>query len=174
MGYKYDVVLSFSSEKEDEIAEIATFLVAASLQVFFYKDRQQELLSQNLLHKTYRIYHEESLVKVLFLSPNYAKKRLTQLEKRLAKDSTKMQKERLIIVNYMGDGIDPEFKDVIYIDGTKMKTDEIAMLIAERVYTIKRELKSEKLEDMRGKTVVYQNQGIVAGDNASFHNIKFN
>lgn len=173
MDYKYDVALSFSDEKKREVGKIANYLEAAGLQVFFYKNRQQELISHDLDKKTYEIYHEQSLVKVLFLTERYGERIYTQLEKRLSIDSTKMQRERLIIVNYLGNKIEAEFGKVIYIDGNNEKTDEIAMRIQQRVLDIKGAGMRRK-PNCENKYTVVNNKGIVAGDNASFRNITFN
>lgn len=173
MDYKYDVALSFSDEKAKEAGKIADYLETAGLQVFFYKSRQRELLSHDLDKKTYEIYHEQSLVKALFISECYGEREYTQLEKRLSIDSTRMQKERLIIVNYLGNKIESEFGKVVYIDGNKQKPDEIAMRIQQRVLDIKGAGTRQK-SNYRNHYAVVNNRGIVAGDNASFQNITFN
>lgn len=171
MAVKYDVALSCARELEEEVEKVENFLKAAGMEVFFYKNRQRELLSQNLDRKTYEIYHEKSLVKVLFISEEYKQREYTQLEKRLSIDSTQRHKERLIIVNYIGEKLEKEFGKVIYIDGEKATTDEIAMMIQQRVLDIKREQKKEKRKLQKEKIV--NNYGIVTGDNASFHNLTF-
>ena len=144
MNYKFDVALSFSYDMEKEVQKVADFLEAAGLQVFFYESRQNELFSHDLDKKTYQIYHEQSLVKVLFVTELYGKRKYTQLEKRLSVDSTKFQKERLIIVNYLGKDIEAEFGTVIYIEGNKKTLDEIAMIVQQRVMDIKEEHKKRK------------------------------
>jgi hypothetical protein len=184
MNYKFDVALSFSYDMEKEVQKVADFLEAAGLQVFFYESRQNELFSHDLDKKTYQIYHEQSLVKVLFVTELYGKRKYTQLEKRLSVDSTKFQKERLIIVNYLGKDIEAEFGTVIYIEGNKKTLDEIAMIVQQRVMDIKEEHKKRKAcqHDKNNKKAdrekkhiaVKNNHGIVAGDNASFDNITFN
>lgn len=173
MDYKYDVALSFSYEKEKEVGKISDYLEAAGLQVFFYKNRQRELLSHDLDKKTYEIYHEQSLVKVLFISELYEEREYTQLEKRLSLDSTKTQREHLIIVNYLGNRIKSEFGSVVYIDGNKEKLDEIAMQVQQRVLDIKSGVVEQKEVCGNNYTVV-NNKGFIVGNNASFRNITFN
>lgn len=173
MRYKYDVALSFSSEKEVEVKKVANYLEEAGLQVYFYKKLQDKLISQDLDRKTYQIYHEQSEIKVLFISRCYEEHEYTQLEKRLSVDSTKNEKERLIIVNYLGKKIEKEFGKVIYIDGNDNKADQIAMLIQRRLLQIKREKRQDKQEHGENYITVNVNHGIVAGDNASFRNLIF-
>lgn len=173
MRYKYDVALSFSSEKEAEVEKIADYLEAAGLRVYFYKKLQGELISQDLDKKTYQIYHEQSEVKVLFISRFYGEHEYSQLEKRLCVDSTKNEKECLIIVNYLGKEIEKEFGKVIYIDGNDNKVDQIAMLIQQRVLHIREKKRKDKDEPETNHIMVNINNGIVAGDNASFQNLTF-
>lgn len=167
--YKYDIALSFSSKQEGLVKKVTYYLNAEDLKVFFFPAEQKELMSQNPHESIYRIFQKESLLKVLFVTKEYETSEWTQLEKRCAIRSTKDERKRLIVVNYLGKDLDEELNKYIYIDGNKMYADEIAVYIAGRIKEL------YKLPRKKEKTVgniIGVNKGIVTGDNAVFHNIQ--
>lgn len=172
--YKYEVALSFASEIESIVREVAEFIQAAGHSVFFFPEQQRDMISENVLRKTYQIFQKESFIKVLFITEAYKTSRWTQLEKRCALSSTKNQCKRLIIVNFLGEQIEADLKELIYIDGNKKETDEIAAIIDARITELGQEETGGKTKEKKIMTEIRTNYGIVAGDNAIFQNIKFN
>ena len=92
--YKYDVALSYESESEDFVREVSDILTAEGWNVFFALDRRKELLSKNLKSELYRIYQNDSLVKVLFVTDKYLRSQYTMLEERRALSSACENTER--------------------------------------------------------------------------------
>lgn len=64
------------------------------MECFFALDRRKELLSKNLKSELYRIYQNDSLVKVLFVTDKYLRSQYTMLEERRALSSACENTER--------------------------------------------------------------------------------
>lgn len=167
--YKYDVALSFASKQEKFVEKVKFYLEAEGLEVFFFPNEQKHLMSQNPYECIYRVFQKESFVKVLFVTKEYQTSKWTQLEKRCAIRSTSDNPKRLIIVNFMQKNLDEELSKYIYIDGKRIYEDEIAAYIAERIRELG--MMREKIE--KRQAYIMNNHGIVAGDNAVFHKIRF-
>lgn len=177
-GYEYDIAISYKSEIEEKASKIRDFLVEDGWEVFFAPARQQELLSEKIHQMLYGIYKNKSLMKVLLISESYLEGEWTSLEKRVSLESTKEDRKRLLIVNYTNNVILPgEIGELQYLDGHKLKEDEIAAFITERLKKfVLHDAESsagEKWEKDRhaAENIVINNHGILTGDNAHFGNI---
>lgn len=177
--YKYDVAVSYDAQSKELVKKVVTFLKSENFEVFFDIDRKSELLSENLEAKLYQVYQNESLVKVLFVTDKYLKNEYTLLEARRSFISAKDNHRRLIIINFMGKELPEPYSDFAYLDGS-LPADEIAYAVGERIRELKKECGSRvKAAESRPDTKIYieninsigKNDGIVAGNNASFRNI---
>lgn len=182
MEYEFDVAISYKSEMEEKAVKLVDYLTADGWRVFFAPGRQQELLSQKIYQKLYDVYKNRSLMKVLMISESYLSSEWTLLEKRVSMESTKDDRQRLVIVNYTDHTILPgDLSPLHYLNGKKLYEDEIAAIVTERIRQYRsgnqgefkktRKEKGEKSGN-RSKSITI-NHGIIAGDNAHFKNIKF-
>lgn len=176
--YEFDIAISYKSEIEEKASKIHDFLAEDGWEVFFAPDRQQELLAEKIHQMLYGIYKNKSLMKVLLISESYLEGEWTGLEKRVSLESTKEDRKRLVIVNYTNHVILPgEIGELQYLDGHKLKEDEIAAFITERLKKfVLHDAESpvgEKWEKNRhaAENMVVNNHGIITGDNAHFGNI---
>jgi len=138
--YKYDVAVSYESHSRNLVVKVVNFLRGEGWDVFLDVERQHEMLSENLQSSLYQIYQNESLIKVLFVTEEYLKNEYTLLEARRSFDSTRGNRRRLIVVNFMEEIPEP-YKDYVYLKDN-LYADEIASFIGQRI----RELKSAEEE----------------------------
>lgn len=176
--YKYDVALSYESESQDFVKEVSDILTAEGWNVFFALDRRKELLSKNLKSELYRIYQNDSLVKVLFVTDKYLKSQYTMLEERRALSSVRENPERLIVVNFVGEDLPKELKPFVYLESSNFP-DEIAFWISERVKELKtgklvtEKENEKKVASQQSINIVSNNGGYIFGDNAHLSNVNF-
>lgn len=178
MNYEYDIAISYKSEMEETASKINDYLIMDGWNVFFAPDRQQELLSQKINQMLYGVYKNMSLLKVLLISENYLDSEWTSLEKRVSLESTKEDRMRLLIVNYTDRLTLPgELKELLYVNGNERKEDEIASLISHRLHILtqkNKDMETTSNNEQRASGVTINNErGIIAGDHAYIHNIKF-
>ncbi len=177
MEYHYDIAISYKSEMEKTAEKIYDYLVKDGWNVFYSPARQQEILSEKIHQMLYSVYKNESCLKVLLISETYLEGEWTSLEKRVALESTKEDRKRLLIVNYIDrERLPKELRSLLCLDGRKMKEDEIASLITERLKNYynnigKHLIKEEKRTNEQHCTII--NHGVMAGDNAYFGKIEF-
>lgn len=177
--YKYDAALSYESESQDFVKEISDILTAEGWNIFFALDRRKELLSKNLKSELYRIYQNDSLVKVLFVTDKYLRSQYTMLEERRALSSARENPEKLIVVNFIGENLPKELKPFVYLEGNNFP-DEIAFWISERIKELKTgKVITKKDEDVKriveGQSIniISNNGGYIFGDNAHLSNVSF-
>ena len=97
MKYEYDIALSYKSEIQEKVTRIADYLKADGWEVFFAPYRQQEMLSEDVHTTLYDVYKNKSFLKVLFITESYLVSEWTQLEMRMALNSTEEERSRLLI-----------------------------------------------------------------------------
>ncbi|MDE6941938.1 MAG: toll/interleukin-1 receptor domain-containing protein [Lachnospiraceae bacterium] len=178
MAYYVDIAISYKSEMEKTAKRIKDYLVKDGWNVFYAPASQQEVLSENIHQKLYSVYKNESCLKVLLISASYLEGEWTSLEKRISLESTKEDRKRLLIVNYIERDLLPEeLRALVCLDGRKMREDEIACLITERLNMIynkdKEEGRQKEQKREKEQTCTIINHGIIAGDNAHFGKIEF-
>lgn len=177
--YQFDIALSYESESEKFVQEVADYLIGEKWNVFFAPYYKKELLSENLKSELYQIYQKKSLVKVLFVTERYLKSEFTQLEARRAVSSTGQEIRRLIVVNFLGEGLPEHLKKYVYLEHN-LSADEIAELVSGRVQELKgSEAASEQAADSGAsktgnRNYVEHNEGIVMGDHARIHHLTIN
>lgn len=180
--HKYDVALSYESEKQDFVKEVSDFLTGAGRNVYFALDRKTEMLSHNLKSKLYQIYQNESLLDVLFVTEKYLQGQYTMLEERRALSCARENERRLIVVNFIGERLPDELKRFVYLEGSD-SSDDVASWINERIDELKTTVLSQsdtgKAEEEKQTVVgstqrnVEINTGIKFGDNANLKNVNF-
>lgn len=170
----YDVVISYQNEKFTEAKKIYDYLKVEGLNVFFAPENQQEMVSEKLHTKLYDLYKNQSYLKLLLVSPQYLTSEWTQLEKRMALESTKNDNKRLVIVNYTGENLLDELSVFTYIDGEDKTEDQIAAFVIERLRDSNR-LSNQKqnMQSEKQITSSWVNNGIAIGNNASIGEIHF-
>ena len=177
--YKFDIALSYEGASEKLVQEVADYLLGEGLTVFFSPYYQRELLSGNLKSELFQIYQNESLVKALFVTKEYQQSQYTQIEKRRAVSSTRNDRKRLIVVNFLGEDLPEDLQKYLYLDG-RLTTDEIADFMIERVKALKNDAADTVRSLQNGKEPgknynhVEHNRGVVFGDSVQIGNLTIN
>lgn len=170
----YDVAISYQNEKFTSAKKINNFLKAEGLKVFFAPENQQEIISENLHTKLYNLYKNQSYLKLLLVSSRYLTSEWTQLEKRMALESTRENNKRLIIVNYTGKNLPEELSEFAYIDGRDKTEDQIAAFVSERLKNLKGQPDLRTYTQNRSQaTSSWVNNGINIGGHATIGDIHF-
>jgi len=177
----YDVVISYQNEVEGKAEKINDYLRAEGINVFFASANQQDMVSEKLHVKLYDVYKNQSLLKLLLVSPMYFKSEWTLLEKRMALESCKNDYKRLVIVNYTGKDLPDDLSSFVYIDGEKYAEDQVAAFITERVKSLSEKSgsgQSGSHEEVSGKEEAVSwnnynhiNNGFQVGNNSTVQNI---
>ncbi|MDE7417944.1 MAG: toll/interleukin-1 receptor domain-containing protein [Lachnospiraceae bacterium] len=177
MSYQYDIAISYKSEMEKTAEKIHDYLIKDGWSVFYSPAKQQEVLSEKIHQMLYGVFKNESYLKVLLISETYLEGEWTSLEKRVSLESTKEDRKRLLVVSYIDRNLLPEdLQTLLCLDGRRMKEDEIASLITERLtkYFNKNAGKSMQsvIKKEKEQSCMIINNGIIAGDDAHFENIE--
>jgi len=80
----YDVVLSFAGEDRNYVEQVAKFLRAHGVRVFYDEYEQAQLWGKDLSEHFEFVYRRSSQYCVIFISANYVKKMWTRHERRAA------------------------------------------------------------------------------------------
>jgi len=162
----YDVAISYHNEKYKEAKKIYHFLESEGWNVFFAPEKQQEMISEKLDVKLYNLYKNQSYLKLLLVSQQYSISEWTQLEKRMALESTKEDNKRLVIVNYTKENLSEELSEFIYINGMNKTEDQIAVFVSERLKNLNRQSNLKPNTQYKNQVASsYVNKGINFGDN---------
>lgn len=172
----YDVAISYQNEKLRSAQKIYDYLTAERLSVFFAPESQQEIVSEKLHRKLYDLYKNQSFLKLLLISPQYLKSEWTQLEQRMALDSTREDNSRLILVNYTRRSLPGKLSEFAYINGMEKTEDQIAAFVSERVKSLHRQPDSKPHAQTRRQAAQYtinNNHGLIIGGNSTIGDINF-
>lgn len=135
-NYKYDIAISLC--KED--LSFARKLVAAlnpNLKVFFYEDKQEELISKSGPEAFARIFKEESRVVVILSRKEWSETFYTELEKNAIVDRLSSGKEDfgfLFVIPLVPKQVPTWYPETrIYADPTKFSFEELAKFVEFKV-----------------------------------------
>ena len=78
--YKYQVALSFAGEDRAYAGRLAELLIDKGVSVFYDRHEQAELWGRDLYQHLQRVYRDQALFCVVFLSRNYVRKLWTRYE----------------------------------------------------------------------------------------------
>ena len=173
MDYKYDIAISFNSEILEHAVKISSFLEAEGLKVFFDRNCQIEMYSEKLYEKLYSVYKNESFLRVILFSPKYQEDEITKIEQRIILRSAKKDK-RFLIVNFDSNiKKDEKYKEHVYVDGTEMQDEEIAIEISDYLKKILSEKKDTARHSKKDETqnITISNHGVITRDGAWINTI---
>ena len=76
----FDIAVSYASEQREYIEKFVNFMEKKKLKVYFDRNEQAHMVGKLLHEELVRIYSQENLIRVIFLSNEYIKKPYTKLE----------------------------------------------------------------------------------------------
>jgi TIR domain len=134
--FRFEVALSFPGENRPRVERIAE-LLAVNLgrdKILYDQWHRAEFARPNLDVYLPRLYHEDSLLLVFFLSGNYAQKEWCGLEWRAGRDLLKQKKdERLMFLRIDHADIPGIYSIDGYIDISQMPDQDVAGEILKRL-----------------------------------------
>lgn len=132
--FRYEVVLSFAGEERPYVEEVANFLKAHGITVFYDFHEEANLWGKELSEVLDTIYSEEGRYCVMFLSRNYADKMWTTHERRSAIEGAMIRRTEYILPVRFDDTELPGIRSTIgYVDAKRKTPVELGRLIMEKL-----------------------------------------
>lgn len=120
----YDVVLSFAGENRSYVEEVARFLHAHGVKVFYDSDEEVQLWGKDLAEHFGKIYGGNATFCVMFISEQYAEKQWTRHERRTAvARALGLQHEYILPIRF-DDTVLPAIPNTMAYVSAKQKTPE--------------------------------------------------
>ncbi len=93
----YDVVFSFAGEDRDYVKQVADYLRAKDVKVFYDEYEQTNLWGKDLVEHFERVYRHSGKYCVMFISESYIKKMWTRPERRAALSRALKERDEYIL-----------------------------------------------------------------------------
>ncbi len=117
LEYPYQVVLSYASEQEEYVREVAKNLKRYNISVFFDKFEQVTLWGKDLVEHFHKVFSDMGRYCVIFISRQYKNKMWTRQERRFALERALREREEYILPVRFDDADIPGISQNIgYID----------------------------------------------------------
>lgn len=132
---RYDLALSFAGEDREFVEEVASYLVAWGLRVFYDKWETSNLIGRNLYEHLDHLYQNEARFCVMFISKHYVKisKRWPHLERQAA-EARAFDSRSVYILPVRLDGAHcPGVpKTIGYIPAKRSQPSEVALALLQK------------------------------------------
>ncbi len=130
----YEIVLSFAGEDREYVEEVADFLKAKDISLFYDMYEEATLWGKDLYEHLHKIYSGSARYCVMFISKHYANKIWPSHERRSAFERAIEAKEEYILPARFDDTPLPGLrKTVHYIDLRKKTPEQMAVLILQKL-----------------------------------------
>lgn len=134
MKYKYEVTLSFAGEDRKYVEEVAECLKAKGIEIFYDKFEDVELWGKDQYEYFDKIYRNESIFCIMFLSKDYAKKAWTNHERKSAQARSLEQSDEYILPVKLDDTEIPGIRPTVhYLDGRILRPAKICTAIIQKL-----------------------------------------
>lgn len=131
---EYDIALSFAGEDRVYVEKVAQKLIELGVKVFYDDYEKIQLWGKDLYQHLNDIYKNKCQYCIVFVSESYAKKLWTKHELQSAQTRAfKENKEYILPVRFDSTELPGLNETIGYIDCSKVKPEEIAMLAAEKI-----------------------------------------
>lgn len=130
----YEVVLSFAGEDREYVERVANFLRAKSVKVFYDKYEEVNMWGKDLSEHLQKVYGEDGLYCVMFISKSYADKAWTNHEKRsaLAKAITE-KRDYILPARFDHTDIPGLPRTIVYVDLSQKTPEELGKMILQKL-----------------------------------------
>jgi TIR domain-containing protein len=133
-GFDYDVALSFAGEDRPYVEQVATFLKAAGVKVFYDRFEEVSLWGKNLYDHLSEVYGKRARYTVMFISQHYAKKVWTNHERESAQARALEENSECILPARFDDTKVPGLRSTVgYLSLHGRDPKDLADLIAQKV-----------------------------------------
>lgn len=132
---KYDVCLSFAGEDRVYVRSVASSLKDRGVKVFYDEHNEVELWGENLAEYLPRVYRDESLLAVAFVSEHYVRKPYAVLERRAALEAAlnDFDQKYLLIARFDDVEVPGFLGTVQYADCRKLSPVDLASRIESKL-----------------------------------------
>lgn len=165
MEFKYDLAISLC-KRDVEFARQLCLSLNPSLKVFFYENRQEEILTQSGPEVFGKVFREKSRLVIVLSRPEWSETYYTEIEKHSIIDRTSKEGYRFLVIIPMERNAVPAWypTTLIYIDPYKFTIDQIARFIEFKVVEEGGVLKPIALEDRHAqlKDRIIQKQKLIS------------
>jgi hypothetical protein len=132
--FEYDIALSFAGEDRQYAEQVAIELRKRGLKVFYDDFERADLWGKNLFTYLTDLYQNRAMYCVVFVSPNYAAKRWTKLEREAAQARAFLSEPEYILPIRLGDTEIPGLLPTVgYVDWQKEGLECIIKYILQKV-----------------------------------------
>jgi hypothetical protein len=130
----FQVALSFAGEDRDYVRSVAAALQARAIRVFFDEEEETTLWGRDLVEELARIYGEDSMVVVLFISHAYAEKAYPRHERRTALARAIEERREYVLPARFDDADIPGLLPTVqYVDLRHKTPEQLATMIADKL-----------------------------------------
>lgn len=148
--YKYDIAISLCKE-DIEFAREFVKQINPSLNVFFYEEKQKELITKSAPEEFAKVFKEDCRVVVILSREKWSQTYYTEIERNAIIDRTSVKNEgyNFLVVIPMEKGSVPKWypSTRIYIDPTQYSIEQIASFIEYKVTDTGGQIKTVSLEE---------------------------
>lgn len=130
----FDVALSFAGEDREFVDQVANYLRAAGVKVFYDKFEQVDMWGKDLYELLDRVYRKEARFTVIFASQHYARKLWPRHERRSAQARALGEHAEYILPARFDNTEVPGLPDTIhYLDLKKISAKALADAVCEKL-----------------------------------------
>lgn len=132
--YEFDVALSYAGEERSYVHEVADYLQANGVRVFYDEFFTSELWGQDLYTFLDTIYREKSRFTVIFISRSYVTKKWPSHERQSAQARALSELGPYLLPVRFDDSILPGLRPTVsYIEATKVTPTQLAQMILDKL-----------------------------------------
>ena len=132
---KYHIALSFAGEDREYVEEVANYLRASGVDVFYDLFEEEDLWGKNLYEHLTSIYRDQALFTVMFVSEFYVKKLWGNLERKSAQARAFRESSEYILPAMFDTSVEvPGMLETTgYVDLNKKNPEKLADLIVRKL-----------------------------------------
>ena len=130
----YEIVLSFAGEEREYVERVANFLRENSVGVFYDKYEEVDMWGKDLSEHLQKVYGEDGLYCVMFISKSYADKAWTNHEKRSALAKAIIEKREYILPARFDHTAIPGLPcTIVYVDLSQKTPEKLGKMILQKL-----------------------------------------
>lgn len=135
--FKFDVALSFAEEQRAFVENVAAYLRAKGIRIFYDNDKRVHTWGKDLQHHLDHIYREGAQFCVMFISADYSRKRWSQFEQKrsLARAFFSKEKEYVLPFKFDDTEIHGLENTIAYLPASLYDEQALADAIIEKLET---------------------------------------
>lgn len=136
-AYPYEVALSFAGEDRAYVGQVAQLLRETGRNVFYDEFETAKLWGKDLYQYLNKIYRDQAMICLVFVSSHYARKLWTSHELKSLQARALSENREYVLPVRFDDTALPGLNDTVaYIDATKVSPKELVALTNDKLDTL--------------------------------------